>query len=83
MGISTLGVHYTYEEFETCCRDESNAGVANKIKILSVENETATYEQNGKTFTAPVATLVNGACHEYGVVTNPEILKDWNGFIKG
>ncbi len=76
-----MKVYYTYEEFAFCCRDESNEGKEHKVKILSFDNDTATYEQNGKTFTAPIANLVNGACHEYGVVENPEILKDWNGFV--
>ena len=46
-----------------------------RMRIMRVRNES-----QGKTYSAEIATLVNGACHEFGVVENPEFLKDWNGF---
>jgi len=75
-----MKTYYTYEEFHFACKDENNAGKENKIRIISINGKTAVYESKGKTYSAEIATLVNGACHEFGVVENPEFLKDWNGF---
>lgn len=79
-----MKVHYTYEEFVFACKDKNNDGKANVIKIISIDGDEATYTTNNQegTFTQQIGTLVNGACHEYGIVENPEILKDWAGFAQ-
>lgn len=73
---------YTYKEFIDACNDNDNNGKDNIITILSHDDINCSYSQNGKNRAAPIEDIVNGTCHEYGIVSNPESLKDWNGFAK-
>lgn len=75
--------HYSYNELITACQDTDNKGKNNPITLVSVKNDTCEFYFSSTpddVRTGNIALIVNGAVDEVGIITNPEMLKDWDGF---
>lgn len=77
-------VRFSYKEFIENCKDPDNGGKATLINIVSVNGDSCTYQfvndDDNAAHSGDIEHLVNGAMRDLGVITNPEILKDWDGW---
>lgn len=73
-------VNYTYQEFLDACKDTDNEGRNNVATITNVKDDTCSCLVGQIESDIKITDLINGACTEKGIVSNPEILKNWDGF---
>ena len=75
---------YSYNELLEACKDPTNKGKNNPITIVKFKDDNCEFQFVGdkEIRQGSTALLVNGAVDEMGVITNPESLKDWDGFSK-